>query len=95
MLWLDMALFAVIGFFVYTPVMFSGVMSLDLTTKKAVGTAAGFVGLFGYIGRVIQGKGLGWIAKHHGWDPALWAVLGCTAVGIILLSFTWNVKPRG
>src|SRR5262249_7281182 len=29
MLWLDMTLFAVIGFFVYTPVLFSGVVSLD------------------------------------------------------------------
>jgi OPA family glycerol-3-phosphate transporter-like MFS transporter len=95
MLWLDMTLFAVIGFFVYTPVMFSGVMSLDLTTKKAVGTAAGFVGFFGYVGRVIQGKGLGWVSLHYGWDPALWAVLGCTATGIILLSFLWNVRPRG
>ena len=95
MLWLDMTLFAVIGFFVYTPVMFSGVMSLDLTTKKAVGTAAGFVGFFGYVGRVIQGKGLGWVSQHYGWDPALWAVVGCTAIGIILLAFLWNVRPRG
>jgi MFS transporter, OPA family, glycerol-3-phosphate transporter len=95
MLWLDMTLFAVVGFFVYTPVMFSGVMSLDLTTKKAVGTAAGFVGFFGYVGRVIQGKGMGWLAQHYGWDPALWAVLGCTAIGIILLAFLWNVRPRG
>ena len=95
MLWLDMTLFAVVGFFVYTPVMFSGVMSLDLTTKKAVGTAAGFVGFFGYVGRVIQGKGLGWLAQHYGWDPVLWAVLGCTAIGIILLAFLWNVRPRG
>ena len=95
MLWLDMTLFAAIGFLVYTPVMFSGVMSLDLTTKKAVGTAAGFVGFFGYVGRVIQGKGLGWLAQNYGWDAGLWAVLGCTAVGIILLAFTWNVRPRG
>lgn len=95
MLWLDMTLFAVIGFFVYTPVMFSGVMSLDLTTKKAVGTAAGFVGFFGYIGRVIQGKGLGWVAQHYGWDAGLAAVLACTAVAMVLLAFTWNVRPRG
>ncbi len=95
MLWLDMVLFALVGFFVYTPVMFSGVMSLDLTTKKAVGTAAGFVGFFGYVGRVIQGKGLGWIAQHYGWDPALWSVLGCTLIALILLAFTWNVRPRG
>jgi OPA family glycerol-3-phosphate transporter-like MFS transporter len=95
MLWLDMALFAVIGFFVYTPVMFSGVMSLDLTHKKAVGTAAGFVGLFGYIGRVIQGKGLGWTAQHYGWDAGLIAVLVCTFIALLLLMFTWNVRPRG
>ena len=67
MLWLDMTLFGVVVFFVYTPVMFSGVMSLDLTTKKAVGTAAGFVGLFGYVGRVIQGK----VAQHYGGPRAL------------------------
>lgn len=95
MLWLDMTLFAVIGFFVYTPVMFSGVMSLDLTTKKAVGTAAGFVGFFGYVGRVIQGKGLGWIAQYYGWDAGLAAVLGCTGIAILLLALTWNVRPRG
>jgi OPA family glycerol-3-phosphate transporter-like MFS transporter len=95
MLWLDLVLFALLGFFVYTPVLFSGVMSLDLTTKKAVGTAAGFVGFFGYLGRVIQAEGLGRIVKYYGWPPALWAVLGCTIVGIILLAFTWNVRPRG
>jgi len=95
MLWLDMVLFAVIGFLVYVPVMFSGVMSLDLTSKKAVGTAAGFVGFFGYVGRVIQGKGIGWIAQHHGWEAALWSIVGCTVLGIILLAFLWNVRPRG
>jgi OPA family glycerol-3-phosphate transporter-like MFS transporter len=94
MLWLDMVLFAAIGFFVYVPVMFSGVMSLDLTTKKAVGTAAGFVGFFGYVGRVIQSKGLGSLSESHGWDFALWCVVGCTATGILLLALLWNVKPR-
>jgi len=96
MLWLDMCLFGLVGFLVYVPVMFLGVMSLDLTTKKAVGTAAGFVGCFGNLGgRVIQGKGLGWIAQYYGWDPALWAVLGCTFIALVLLAFTWNVRPRG
>ncbi len=94
MLWLDMVLFGIIGFFVYTPVMFSGVISLDLTHKKAVGTAAGFVGFFGYVGRVVQGKGLGSIAQNHGWDAGLWAVLICTIIGMLLLCLLWNVRPR-
>lgn len=94
-LWIDMALFGIVGFCVYVPVMFSGVMSLDLTSKKAVGTAAGFVGFFGYVGRTIESKGIGWLVQHHGWDIALWSILGCTLMGIILLAFLWNVRPRG
>jgi OPA family glycerol-3-phosphate transporter-like MFS transporter len=95
MLWLDVALFGVIGFCVYVPVMFSGVMSLDLTSKKAVGTAAGFVGFFGYVGRVIESKALGWLAQHYSWNAALWFILGCTAMAMLLLAFLWNVRPKG
>ncbi len=96
LLWLDMVLFGVIGFLVYVPVMFSGVMSLDLTSKKTVGTAAGFVGLFGYVGgRVMQGVGIPWVVEHYSWDAALWAIVGTIGIGVILLSFLWNVRPRG
>jgi OPA family glycerol-3-phosphate transporter-like MFS transporter len=95
MLWLDLLLFAVIGFLVYVPVMMLGVMSLDLTSKKAVGTAAGFVGMFGYIGRVVEGKGIGWLAENYSWDAALYSIFGCTLAAIILLAFTWNLRPRG
>ena len=35
--------------------------ALDLTSKKAVGTAAGFIGMFGYLGRTTQALGFGWI----------------------------------
>jgi OPA family glycerol-3-phosphate transporter-like MFS transporter len=94
MLWLDLVLFAVIGFFIYPPVMLLGVTGIDFTSKKAVGAGAGFIGLFGYLGRTAQGKGLGWIAEHWGWTPALWAILACSAVGILLLAFTWRLRPR-
>jgi len=96
LLWLDLALFAVIGFFVYVPVMFSGVVALDLTSKKAQATAAGFVGCFGYVGgRAIQGYGIGWLVERYGLEHALWALMGCILLGILLLSFLWNVRPRG
>lgn len=94
-LWVDLTLFAIIGFCAYVPVMFSGVMSLDLTSKKAVGTAAGFVGFFGYMGRTIEGKGIGWLVDNYGWDAALWSIFICTILGIVLLALLWNVKPRG
>lgn len=87
---------AVIGFFVYPPVMLLGVAALDVTSKKAVGTAAGFVGLFGYIGRTAQAKGLGWLANNpeYGWNYVLYAILSATLLSILFLSFTWNIKPR-
>ncbi len=94
-LWLDMTLFALIGFFIYPPVMLLGVAGLDFSSKKAVGTAAGFIGLFGYLGRMIQGKGIGWLAEHYSWDAALYSILAATFVGIVLLAFTVRLKPRG
>lgn len=94
MLWLDLTLFGIVGFFVYPPVMLLGVTGLDFSSKKAVGTAAGFIGLFGYLGRTVQGKGVGTLAEKYGWDAALWAILGATFLGIVLLSLTWKLTPH-
>ncbi|HNC01459.1 MAG TPA: MFS transporter, partial [Leptospiraceae bacterium] len=95
-LWIDFTMLGIIGFFVYPPVMLLGVASLDVTSKKAVGTAAGFVGLFGYIGRTAQAKGLGWLANHseYGWNYVLYSILICTILSILFLGFTWNIKPK-
>jgi len=101
-LWLDFTLLAIVGLAVYPPVMLLGVSALDLTSKKAVGTAAGFVGLFGYIGRAAEAKGFGWMRAHYGllygpamgWQLVLLSILGCTALSIVLLAFTRNVRPR-
>ncbi|KAA3616303.1 MAG: MFS transporter [Calditrichaeota bacterium] len=101
-LWLDLTFLAIIGFFIYPPVMLLGVFGLDLTSKKAVGTAAGFIGLFGYIGRTVQAKGFGWIVHHYGnlygletgWNYVIFAILACTICAIVLLGFTWNFKPK-
>lgn len=94
-LWVDMMLFASIGFFIYPPVMLLGVAGLDFSSKKAVGTAAGFIGLFGYIGRMIQGKGLGYLAEHYSWDAAIYAIIICAVIAIALLAFTVKLRPRG
>ncbi len=93
-LWLDMTLLCVVGFFVYPPVMLLGVSALDLTSKKAVGTAAGFVGLFGYIGRTVQAAVLGRLSVLYSWDQVIMAILAATGMAIVLLSFTWKIRPR-
>jgi OPA family glycerol-3-phosphate transporter-like MFS transporter len=94
-IWIDFVLFGVIGLFIYPPVMLLGVAGLDFTSKKAVGTAAGFIGLFGSLGRTAQGKGLGYLVDHYSWDVALLAIVISTLCAIILLTFTWNLRPRG
>jgi OPA family glycerol-3-phosphate transporter-like MFS transporter len=94
MLWLDMTLFAIVGFFIYPPVMLLGVTGLDFTSKKAVGAAAGFIGLFGYLGRTVQGKALGVIAERMGWNTSLYCILGATLAGILILSVTWKLSPK-
>jgi OPA family glycerol-3-phosphate transporter-like MFS transporter len=94
MLWLDVGLFGVIGFFVYPTIMLLAVSALDFTSKKAVGTAAGFIGLFGYIGRMTEGKVIGFLAERYGWNAALYGILLSTFLGILLLSLTWNLSPR-
>jgi MFS transporter, OPA family, glycerol-3-phosphate transporter len=93
-LWLDLVLFGVIGFFVYPPVMLLGVTALDFSSKKAVGTAAGFVGLFGYLGRTVEGKGIGTLVERYGWNTAIGAIAAASFLGVVLLSLTWRLSPH-
>ena len=102
LLWLDFTMLGVIGFFVYPPVMLLALAALDLTSKKAVGTAAGFIGLFGYLGKTTQALGFGWIMYYYGglfgratgWKIVICLVLAATLAAIAMLVFTWRVRPR-
>lgn len=101
-LWLDYLMLVTIGFFIYPPVMLLALVALDLTSKKAVGTAAGFIGMFGYLGRATLGQGIGSMLEQYrlegqleaGWTVALGAVLASTLIAIALLSLTWRIRPR-
>jgi OPA family glycerol-3-phosphate transporter-like MFS transporter len=92
-LWMDMALFGIIGFFVYPAVMLLGICSLDATSKKAVGTANGFISIFGSLGRMAESKGIGTLVERYNWDVALYAIAISTFLGIVLLAFTWKLSP--
>ncbi len=99
---LDVCMLIVIGFFIYPVVNFIVIMALDTTSKKAIGTAAGFIGLFGYVGRMVQGKGIGSLQtyienlydKATGWNVVIYSVFGCAIIAMVCLFFTWRGLKR-
>lgn len=100
--WLDLTMLAIVGFFIYPVINLVVIQALDLTSKKAIGTAAGFIGLFGYLGRAAQAKGFGWLldklqavySVSTSWSIVIAVILLCTLLGAFLLAFTWRLKPR-
>ncbi len=93
-LWLDLTLFGIIGFFVYPAQMLLGICALDVTSKKAIGTANGLLSILGSLGRVAESKGIGALAQHYGWNTALYGILISVLLGIGLMSFLWNMTPK-
>lgn len=101
-LYLDIAMLFVIGFFIYPVINLITIIALDLTSKKAIGTAAGFIGLFGYAGRTVMSKYFGEILKHYkdagdaarGWEVILALIIGAGVISTALLALTWRVRPR-
>ncbi|MEP0841468.1 MAG: MFS transporter [Phycisphaerae bacterium] len=101
-LWLDYTMMAVVGLCIYPVINFIVIMALDLTSKKAIGTAAGFIGLLGYLGRMAQAKGFGWIVHHYeptyglagAWRIVFWVILACTAMALLLMAMTWRVSVQ-
>jgi MFS transporter, OPA family, glycerol-3-phosphate transporter len=86
---IDIAMLITIGFFIYGPVMLIGLFALDLVPKKAAGTAAGFTGLFGYVGGTVSANILiGYAVDTAGWDAGFGIIVGACVLAIILACFT-------
>jgi OPA family glycerol-3-phosphate transporter-like MFS transporter len=100
-LWLDYLMLMSIGCFVYPVLGLITVAALDMVSKKAIGAAAGFIGLFGYIGRLVQDKGFGRLldqltATHgavYAWDVVLYSILFCAIIATLLLALLWKLRP--
>ena len=84
-----------IGFLIYGPVMLIGVHALDLVPKKAAGTAAGFTGLFGYVGGAVAANiVIGALVDAAGWDAGFMLITGACVMAIALLAMTWQAEKR-
>jgi OPA family glycerol-3-phosphate transporter-like MFS transporter len=92
---IDTAMLIGIGFFIYGPVMLIGVHALDLAPKKAAGTAAGFTGLFGYVGGAVSASALiGVVVDTAGWDAVFLLIIGACIAAIVLLALTMRHSER-
>ncbi len=90
---IDMAMLFGIGFFIYGPIMLIGVHALDLAPKKAAGTAAGFTGLFGYVGGAVAANiVIGMVVDGAGWDASFALIVAACIAAIILIAFTWRAE---
>lgn len=86
---IDMACMTVIGFLIYGPVMLIGLHALELAPKKAAGTAAGFTGLFGYLGGSVAASAIvGYTVDYFGWDGGFIIMIGGSVLAVILLLLT-------
>jgi len=85
------ALFAV-GFLVYGPHILAGVASADFASRKAVGTANGFISIFGALGTACAGVGLGWVVDIWGWDGGFIFFTAAAILAAIAFALTWKER---
>ena len=83
----------VIGMCVYGPIMLIGVQILDIIPKKAVGTAIGLIGLFGYWGgTTIATIGFGYIIDFFGWRGGFLTLFISCLLAVFFLGLTLKIK---
>lgn len=80
-----------IGFLIYGPVMLIGLHALELASKKAAGTAAGFTGLFGYLGgSTLASMLLGYIIQYYGWNMYFILLIASAILAIVFIALTYR-----
>ena len=86
--WVYVALI-LIGFCIYGPVALVSIQALNLVPKNAAGTAAGFVGLSGYlIGDSLLSKIIVGGIADTSWDMANFTMVAGALLGIVLCALT-------
>ncbi|PCJ29862.1 MAG: MFS transporter [Rickettsiales bacterium] len=87
-IYLSASSLACIGFFLSGPQILVGLASADFASKKAVGTANGWVGTVGQLGASLSGIGVGLLTQYYGWDAAFMAFIGAAILGAVFFSLT-------
>lgn len=90
---LDSFFIFLIGFAIFGPQMLIGMAAAELSHKKAVATASGFAGCFGYLGAAAAGWPLGKVMEFAGWDGYYMVLSFCAMIAVLLMAPLWFVGP--
>ena len=85
------------GFSIYGPIALIGIQALSFVPKNAAGTAAGFVGLFGYLlGDAILSKiVVGQIAGSSlGWNTIFMMFTAAAVLAMLISMITWRKELK-
>lgn len=89
---LDSFMIFAIGFLIFGPQMLIGVAAVEVSHKKAAGTATGLTGWIAYLGVATSGYPLGMIIEDFGWEGFFIALAACGLISTSLLLPLWNTK---
>ncbi len=89
---LDSLFLSIIGFFIFGPQMLIGIAAAELSSKKAAGSATGFVGLFAYIGAAMAGFPMGLMTDRYGWHGFFITIVVCMAAATLILIPLWSIR---
>jgi len=75
--------------------MIGGAATMDFGGRKAAATAVGLIDGVQYLAGAFVGMAVGYITTHWGWQAwKLWPI-PFAIIGAIVMSFLWNVTPKG
>jgi OPA family sugar phosphate sensor protein UhpC-like MFS transporter len=86
------SLFFISGFLIFGPQMLIGIAAVELSDKRAAGTATGFVGWIAYLGAAVSGYPLGVVIDRWNWGGFIFVVTLAGIVSLALLLPLWKVK---
>lgn len=78
-----------VGFFVYGSQVITGVLAADVVSKKAVSSAVGLTGTFGYLASsLFSGAVIGHISHHYGWEACFIIFIAAALLGAFFFFLT-------
>ncbi len=91
---LNFMILGLIGFCLLgAQVILIGAVPMDFGTRKAAGSAAGFIDFFGYVGAGITGVVSGLLCDNFGWGAAFWFWIIAAFLSSAICFGLWKYQP--